>query len=235
MFAPVHLRAPRRDRALLTGSLDRARRRGLGDPLPLGRVALRPLPAPRRRWRTHRARGRPLRAGLGPHDRRDDAALERAARAHLPCARRSAASSDRAGRSPVGRLSRRLGGVRAGGLGVRSRDPLGRGRHSAPRRASPDHHRHDAAGGGPVAVQPAPGPVSRGVPEPAWVRPEPLARRLGTPRVAGDGHRARRLLRRLLLVAHARHVRGRVGQPERDARPRRVSPRSRRTCRGGVD
>ena len=86
------------------------------------------------------------------------------------------APTGQAGRPPAGRLSRRVGGLRPRRVGPRPRHPRrGRGRALAggASRADPGV---DAPRRGAVAVQPAPGPLSRRVPQPARLRDEPLAR-----------------------------------------------------------
>src|SRR6185295_7776766 len=99
--------------------------------------------------------------------------------------------------------------------------PCRRRRAPVALRTSPAHHRHHARDRRALAVQPAARPLPRRVPEPTRVHRQPLARRVSTDRGTPDGHRPRRVLRGLLLVAHARHVRDRPRERERDARPRR--------------
>ena len=112
--------------------------------------------------------------------------------------------------------------VRARRLGARPGHPRGRRRVAVARPAPAGDHRHHAGGGGPLAVHALSGPVPRGMPQPARVRDEPLARRRHPTRVLPHGRRPRRVLRRLLLVADARDVR---------RRPRAASPRCSRSAR----
>ena len=128
MFAVGHLRDPRRDRAILGGSL-----------VALSALAWLSLWA----WSAspyapylhheggvapHPGRGAPVLPRLGPDDRRDDAAVERAAGRHVRGHRRPAAPTAAAGRPPARRLPRRLGRLRPRGLGPRPRHPRRRRR-----------------------------------------------------------------------------------------------------------
>ena len=126
------------------------------------------LPPSRRRRRAAAARGVALRRRLGADDRGDDAAVERPAGRDLRGARPAAAAA-RAGSSCCCSPATCWCGAPSGSA-PGSRD---RGIHAAvdaaavARRAPAAHHRHDPRRRRPVAVQPAPGPLSRRVPQPA--------------------------------------------------------------------
>ena len=119
MFAPAHLRAPRRDRAILGGLLVALAASAwlalwLWEGSPYGRY----LHHDGRRRAAARSRRPLLRRRLGPDDRRDDAAEQRAARRDLRGARPAAPAARRCSSALllVGYLAR-LGRLRARGVG----------------------------------------------------------------------------------------------------------------------
>ena len=113
MFAVAHLRDPRRDRAILGGSLVALSALAWLSLWAWAASPYAPLPPPRGRRRPHaRSRRSLFVAGLGPDDRRDDAAVERAARRHVRRHRRPAAAAAAARRAAARRLPRRLGRLR---------------------------------------------------------------------------------------------------------------------------
>ena len=92
-------------------------------------LAVGPLPPPRGRHRTAPARGAPLLARLGADDRRDDAAVERAAGPHVRGARRPAAATAAPRRAPAARGYLVVwAALRARGLGPGPRHPCRRRR-----------------------------------------------------------------------------------------------------------
>ena len=178
MFAAGHLRDPRRDRAILAGSLVALSGARLAGAVGVGGVArtgaTSTTTAASRRCRVEAAL---FVARLGPDDRRDDAALERAARGDVRGARRPPAAAAAA--------SSRCCSPATSSSGARSGWPPGSWTAaSTPRstrsRGSPQHPQliigHHARDRRPVAVQPAAGPLPRRVPQPARLRHEPLAR-----------------------------------------------------------
>ncbi len=222
MFAAAHLRRPRRDRAILAGSLVALVDRRLGLAVAVGGVAVPGLPRPCRRRRSPAPRGGPVQPRLGADDRRDDAALEHPAGHDLPGARRPAPAARPRSSGCSCSATSSCGPPSGSGPGSWIGASTPASRRSRPWPSSPSSS----------WPRPCPSPACGNSARSATAAWTSAAVRWGSSSTAGagtaerreslaDGHRPWRVLRRLLLVADARHVRRRPRQRDGHARPRR--------------